>query len=69
MTGAIVEKQQSPPLRIERKDIEPMEGNKEKEQNNTKQETDDVDKNTQNFFETKDPYIFSHDHIYVSFHR
>ncbi len=52
MTGAIVEKQQSPPLRIERKDIEPMEGNKEKEQNNTKQETDDVDKNTKNFFET-----------------
>ena len=29
-----------------------MEENKEKEQNNTKQETDDVDKNTKNFFET-----------------
>lgn len=50
--GAIVEKQQSPPLKIKRKDIEPMEENKEKEQNNTKQETDDVDKNTKNFFET-----------------
>ena len=52
MMGAIVEKQQSPPLKIKRKDIEPMEENKEKEQNNTKQETDDVDKNTKNFFET-----------------